>query len=533
MLRAVSKLFQVLMAVFIASHGVVGWGATSGVVAGYCTTESTVLSNNYLGACGYQQSTAFSLSQATTISRIRIWYDFNRGGSSLNVTITGPNGYAYSSATTRGGCYTNWCEGMIALNATLPAGTYTVATNSNSVCADPSGKTTLVLYGCAPVPTQSFDVSPMVSGAPSALTLSLEVAVASPDIGSQGSIFLGAFIPPDTILLNNGATWLPYLGGNIPAYFTGVLPSKRTIPLFNAVDVRPLAGIGVFAGYGHDGTDMLNRNLIKVGYTFPVAAVGGTDDVKLIMDDMLGMVSAILGGGLSQQLTPILQALMSSTASTCPRVISNLTGSIDLSNLVALPSPTVISLDYGTGCLASDGTTRSGKTTITLSNLRIDDATGISATFTMVFDQAKSNGVLLGNGTLGGSISGLSLSSTAPSGNGNLSFTNFTMPNGQTFSGTATLNMTSAEAINLAINVSSNTLTVNLPLVASKVGDELILRSPSAGSVNGYAVNFNSVVYNGTVCPSRPIGGSVSFSKNGQTSTATFPASCTGTYVLR
>ena len=525
---------RLFIAVLFASQSLLAWGASSGAVAGYCTTESTLLNNNYLGACGYQQNTSFSLSQATTVTRIRIWYDYNRGGASLNTTITEPSGYSYTGSTTKGGCYTNWCEGLITLNTTLPAGTYAVATNSNAVCSDPSGKTTLILYGCAPAAAQPFDVTAVSSGTTSALTLSVDVAVASPDVGTQGSIFLGALIPPSTILLNNGSTWLPFVGGNIPAFSTGVLPSKRTIALFSGADVRALAGIGVFAGYGHDGTDMLNRGLLKMAYTFPASApVGGADDVNRILDDMLGMVSTVMGGGLTQQLSPIVQALLSSTASTCPRVSTNITGSIDLSNLAALPSPTMINIDYGNGCAGADGTTRSGKTTVTLSNLRVDAAAGISANFVIVFDQAKANGVLIGNGTLSGSLDGLSLSSTAPSGNGNLSFSNFTMPNGQTFSGTATLNMASADAIRVGINVSSSTLTVDLPLSASQSGDAVTINSTSAGNVNGYSVVFNSVVYNGSLCPSRPIGGSVTFSKNGQTTTASFPATCSGTYVLR
>ncbi len=124
---------------------------------GSCSAEKIVIDNHYINACGYTQSTSFSLDKDTTITRMRIWYDTYVGGDSISATLTGPNGYSsVSGAITKGEGQWTWREAIWNLNQTLKAGTYTLTANSKSVCSDPSGKTTLLLYGCEPETLSGF-----------------------------------------------------------------------------------------------------------------------------------------------------------------------------------------------------------------------------------------------------------------------------------------------------------------------------------------------------------------------------------------
>ncbi|MBF0376481.1 MAG: LamG domain-containing protein [Desulfamplus sp.] len=115
-----------------------------------CETEEIIIPNKYTGACGYTQSSSFTLDKDTYATRIGIWYDTNIGGNTLSVNLSGTNGYSNNGGkTTKGSCQWSWCEGIWSINQTLKAGTYTLTANSKSICANPSGQTTLTIYGCA------------------------------------------------------------------------------------------------------------------------------------------------------------------------------------------------------------------------------------------------------------------------------------------------------------------------------------------------------------------------------------------------
>ncbi|MBF0376480.1 MAG: hypothetical protein HQK72_03250 [Desulfamplus sp.] len=116
---------------------------------GSCKTEEIIIHNEYLGACGYTDISTFTLDKDTYITRIRIWYDSYISGDTLSATLSGPDGYTNSSGEIyKDGCYGNWCAAMFNINKVLKAGTYTLKADSKSVCSNPSGATTLILYGC-------------------------------------------------------------------------------------------------------------------------------------------------------------------------------------------------------------------------------------------------------------------------------------------------------------------------------------------------------------------------------------------------
>lgn len=116
---------------------------------GGCSEELIVLHNNYQGVCSYTNSTSFTIVKATNITRIRIWFDTSVGGKTLSATLSRSNGYKIAAGTiARGECQGGWCEAIWNLDQVLKAGTFTLTADSTSICADPSGQTTLALYGC-------------------------------------------------------------------------------------------------------------------------------------------------------------------------------------------------------------------------------------------------------------------------------------------------------------------------------------------------------------------------------------------------
>lgn len=121
-----------------------------------CTTETTLQNSTYIGACSYEQSDTFTLASSSYVTWVRIWYDTAKSPSGISATLTGPNNFTITQATTKGGCYAGWCEGKFIVNDTLAAGTYTVTASASSVCRDPSGASTLIVHGCAAsAPTSS------------------------------------------------------------------------------------------------------------------------------------------------------------------------------------------------------------------------------------------------------------------------------------------------------------------------------------------------------------------------------------------
>ncbi|MBF0390980.1 MAG: hypothetical protein HQK71_12850, partial [Desulfamplus sp.] len=114
-----------------------------------CSTEETVLHYEYLGACGHTQTTSFTLDKDTNITKIRIWFDTSIAGETIFAILSGPDGYTNSFIKTSDGpCQWSWCEAMWNIDQMLKAGTYTITADSSSICSNPSGQTTLILYGC-------------------------------------------------------------------------------------------------------------------------------------------------------------------------------------------------------------------------------------------------------------------------------------------------------------------------------------------------------------------------------------------------
>ncbi|MBF0231167.1 MAG: hypothetical protein HQK63_16485 [Desulfamplus sp.] len=123
------------------------------VYAGDCQTEEVIIHHEYLGACDHTDISYFTLTKDTNITKIRIWFDTSMAGGidkdSIFVFLSGPDGYSNSALiTSNGQCQGSWCEGIWNIDQMLKAGDYELFDENISMCANPSGDTTLILYGC-------------------------------------------------------------------------------------------------------------------------------------------------------------------------------------------------------------------------------------------------------------------------------------------------------------------------------------------------------------------------------------------------
>jgi hypothetical protein len=138
------------------------------------TCDSKLFDNGNTAACTIPMDTSiFTLSSPSTVTTIRLWENTTISGQSVTYQLLNSSGTLLSSgATTKGGCdpyQTNWCEFLVTMNMTLPAGSYTVKSSAKAICAN-SGSNNLGQV--------------MVKGCPGATT--------TPDAGAVASLCSGA-----------------------------------------------------------------------------------------------------------------------------------------------------------------------------------------------------------------------------------------------------------------------------------------------------------------------------------------------------
>lgn len=259
--RPLFSMLLLAIALAVPSHGVAA-----------CASESNLYEIPYLGACSYNQTNGFTLSAPSYVTRIRIWYDTSKVSGALSATLSGPDGLSMTQTTTKGGCQWSWCEGWFTVNSTLAAGTYSVKASSPYVCANPSGASTLVVYGCADSSSSTaFDASATASGGDSNLTLTGNLTVASQHVGTRGEVYLAANWG-NLWFFNDSSNW----GTRQAPYLNGTLPASLTIPIVSGMNLTPLAGLDVYLGYGTSLTELAGSSRYKKVYTVSGTSSGQT-----------------------------------------------------------------------------------------------------------------------------------------------------------------------------------------------------------------------------------------------------------------
>ncbi|MFI3120099.1 MAG: hypothetical protein QX203_08970 [Methylococcaceae bacterium] len=249
-----------------------------------CTTDSELINNKYTGACGLTNTQRFDLVNNVTVSSIRVWYDTRVGGSSMAIALTGPNSYQLSANTVKGSCdpyQTWWCEGNVAVNNVLKAGSYTLMANSASVCSNPSGKTTLILMGCAANATYTIStvVSPASGGSlscsPNPVTSGSSSTCTS--IANSGYTFTSlsgdCYSNTSTCIVSNVTA-----NKSVTALFTAALPDNSAPPIPK-----------VIANQGENKVLMMSDMLLDVKIKLdPQQKIGRNADWWLFAETSLG-----------------------------------------------------------------------------------------------------------------------------------------------------------------------------------------------------------------------------------------------------
>lgn len=142
------------------------------------TTDTLIFdsSNHYLGACGYTDTTTFTLDKELDVSLFQVWYYWNSGEGPLAFTVKKDGADFLSGELTRSSCdpyQTSWCNGDLRVNKPFPTGSYEVKVANARKCAIPGGNGTVRLYGLATItptifntPTIAITQKPTVTNVP-------------------------------------------------------------------------------------------------------------------------------------------------------------------------------------------------------------------------------------------------------------------------------------------------------------------------------------------------------------------------------
>jgi len=290
------------------------------------------------------------------------------------------------------------------------------------------------------------------------------------------------------------------------------------------------------------GNDLLDLGAASTWFAQAGCAAsseGSKEDVQGHIDNVLQLTSDTLGGGLTDQIQPILMAVLGNP-STCPVVSMNvnLAEATDLNSFLQnLPKPTIATLSYGAGCNSENGDVMSGDAELRLNNLDINQTTGdINALLSITANNLTRNGVVISDGGMTANIAlkVTDMEAATLSGGGTVQLSNYLIPNGLRLNGEIALTAADAGNFTIGVNVSyNNAMSVVLDLIAANVNDDMLLSTQAPGRLNQYAVTLNAIKYNSELCEAYPIGGTMTFSAGQQSWTATFDDRCDGSYLLQ
>jgi hypothetical protein len=178
--------------------------------------------------------------------------------------------------------------------------------------------------------------------------------------------------------------------------------------------------------------------------------------------------------------------------------------------------------------------TVAGSAVLTVSNLVFGD-TAIRGSASITFNDVRINGTPVANGSVqatadlvtDGSLTNLSGSIAA-------TFHNLILTDGFGLGGTANIALNTAGTTTVALNLTTQPSNLVLHLNASVVpqadGSVLVNTFGTNNTVGAYTVQAVNLRVDADACTTGAIGGTLSFTKDGQTGTLGFDSSCTYTY---
>jgi hypothetical protein len=292
---------------------------------------------------------------------------------------------------------------------------------------------------------------------------------------------------------------------------------------------------------------------------------------------------------LSQVTTLLFEAMADPTISTCP-VITMTPETIDMSE--EPPAQILIHADFGTGCAAlDDGTVVSGSLRCDITNISLTEA-GIAATIQLegydlamdgtpvmdgIMDMVVSiimtseesstdthwidtmrntvdvdismTNLVLGGRPASGSISlegyyqgAEYVSTTDPSdeftkysADMTLGMTNLLTERGTIQSGSVHLLLSedNSGSVDTALQTDQGAMNLNVDFAGSADGNRMEINTSRQGSMLGYNLTIEGLVFDSVQCPSYPIAGVVTAIFEGATYRMTFDDSCDGNFDIQ
>lgn len=104
-------------------------------------------------------------------------------------------------------------------------------------------------------------------------SLTVRVQAGTADVGRAGQLFVAALLPSGQIVALTSAGWQGVSTGGVPAY-QNVTLGQHSVPLASQADLQALSGTAIFAGYGTDLQDMVNRQAFSRVYVIDTALTG-------------------------------------------------------------------------------------------------------------------------------------------------------------------------------------------------------------------------------------------------------------------
>lgn len=259
-------------------------------------------------------------------------------------------------------------------------------------------------------------------------------------------------------------------------------------------------------------------------------------DVMYYANTVLGFASGNIANidQISLILSAGIGALLDTTVK-CPLA----TSVPPLDNLETFPPSLTITFDFGTGCTVTDegvNATVGGKGVITITNL-VATETSVKGNIAVTLTNMKVNGVLVANGGLSAALNitvGSAGGEPTYSGPVTVTVNHLQLPDGLAFDGTLTINLKTDGTSTISTNVTSSPHNVAIKLnnvtVATQADGSVLINTTSASTVGDYAVTITNLKVDAEVCQTGAIGGSMSFTKGGQTGTVKFDSTCNYTY---
>lgn len=106
-------------------------------------------SDHYLGGCQLTNKAEWESTSDLNVSKFQIWYNWNQGESSINVTVSRDGSEFAKFEAKRSQCdpyQRQWCNADFQINKIFPKGKYTVEIPESRMCLKPGETGTVRLY---------------------------------------------------------------------------------------------------------------------------------------------------------------------------------------------------------------------------------------------------------------------------------------------------------------------------------------------------------------------------------------------------